>query len=168
MTEYTTIFELGNIGATQQSSSLVLFIIGGTIALILGVGIVIARKFGKMQHVKRHVGPFFIVFGIGWLSATPSTLSYWDRVESFKDDYASKNYETTEGIVRVLRTQPEHGHAPGDLIKVGTREFEVNYFTRTPGYKLTLSHNGRLAEGVKVRLSHIDNTILKIEVVENY
>ena len=141
--------------------------IGGAISFLSGVGILIARMRGKMLHLKRYVGPFFVVFGIAWLSMTPTTLSYWEHIETLENKYASKNYNITEGVVRVLRTQPESGHAPGDLIEVGGKKFEINYFKMSPGYKLTLSHNGYLAEGIKARIYHVDNIILRIDIFTN-
>jgi hypothetical protein len=119
MTEFITVFEIGKIAATEQSPPLIIFIAGGAISFLSGVGILIARMRGKMLHLKRYIGPFLVVFGVVWLSITPSTLLYWEHIKVLENKYASKDYSVTEGIVRVLRTQPEGGHAPGDLIEVG-------------------------------------------------
>ena len=125
MTEFTTVFEIGKIAATEQPP-LVVYIVGGALSLVAGISIVVARFSGKLLHLKRHTGPFFIVFGIGWLAATPFILLHWEREALLEKRYIAHEYNIVEGVVSVLRIQPKEGHAPGDLIKIGDREFEIN------------------------------------------
>jgi len=72
--------------------------------------------------------------------------------------------EVTEGTVHVVHMQPAHGHASGDRIIVGDRQFEIDYFRVTPGYRQTIAHGGALREGVYARLHHYDGVIIKVEV----
>jgi hypothetical protein len=60
--------------------------------------------------------------------------------------------------------QPVHGHASGDKIIVGDRQFEIDYFRVTPGYQQTIAHGGALRERVYARLHHYDGVIIKVEV----
>ena len=78
--------------------------------------------------------------------------------------YSKRNYEIVEGKVNVLWRQPYNGHAPGDLIQVGTKSFTINYFTMTHAYNQTISHGGCLRDGVNVRIFYSGNKILRIDV----
>ena len=76
----------------------------------------------------------------------------------------SGHSEVTEAAVHVTHMQPRHGHASGDKIIVGDRQFEINYFMVTPGHRQTIAHGGALREGVYARLHHYDGVIIKVEV----
>jgi hypothetical protein len=106
-----------------------------------------------------------IGFGAIWLIVT---LPLWNVATSDTDRLLliqlSGQDEVTEGAVHVTHTQPVHGHAAGDKIIVGDRQFEINYFMVTPGYRQTIAHGGALREGVYARLHHYDGVITKVEV----
>ncbi|GEA11130.1 hypothetical protein KUL49_15050 [Alteromonas sp. KUL49] len=74
----------------------------------------------------------------------------------------TNDYDVSTGIVEVLRIQPQSGHAPGDLIRVGNKEFEIDYFVITPCYRKTISNGGALTAGKHVVLYSNADCILKI------
>ncbi len=106
-----------------------------------------------------------IGFGAIWLIVT---LPLWNLATSDTNRLLliqlSGQSEVTEGAVHVTHMQPLHGHAAGDKIIVGDRQFEINYFMVTPGYRQTIAHGGALREGVYSRLHHYDGVIIKVEV----
>jgi hypothetical protein len=69
-----------------------------------------------------------------------------------------------EGVVRVLRQQPAGGHAAGDRVRLGDREFEVNYYRSTLAYNQTIAHGGALTDGTRARVHYLDGAILKVEI----
>jgi hypothetical protein len=104
-------------------------------------------------------------FGAIWLIVT---LPLWNLATRDTDRLflipLSGQSEVTEGTVHVIHMQPAHGHASGDKIIVGDRQFEIDYFRVTPGYRQTIAHGGALREGVYARLHHYDGVIIKVEV----
>ena len=108
---------------------------------------------------------FLIGFGAIWLIVTMPlynvATSETDRLRLVQ---LSGQSEVTDGAVHVTHMQPLHGHAAGDKIIVGDRQFEINYFMVTPGYRQTIAHGGALREGVYARLHHYDGVIIKVEV----
>jgi len=81
--------------------------------------------------------------------------------------YLTDKHETTKGFVKVLRVQPKHGHAPGDLIEVEEKQFVVDYYkTINPYYNITIAREGVLKNNTYVILHHVGNDILKIEIKE--
>jgi len=77
--------------------------------------------------------------------------------------YSNGNYETFEGTVLVSRQQPEHGHAPGDLIEIDGHKFELDYFASSPGYHVSIANKGVLQEGVYAQVLVHDRLLLKVE-----
>jgi hypothetical protein len=108
---------------------------------------------------------FLIGFGAIWLMVT---LPLWNVARSDTDRLLliqlSGQSEVSEGTVHVTHMQPLHGHADGDKIIVGGRQFEINYFMVTPGYRQTIAHGGALREGMYARLHHYEGVIIKVEV----
>jgi hypothetical protein len=106
-----------------------------------------------------------IGFGAIWLIVN---LPLWSLATSGTDRLflipLSGQSEVTEGTVHVIHMQSAHGHASGDNIIVGDRQFEIDYFRVTPGYRQTIAHGGALREGVYARLHHYDGVIIKVEV----
>ena len=106
-----------------------------------------------------------IGFGAIWLIVT---LPLWNLATSNADRLLliqlSGQSEVTEGAVHVTHMQPLHGHAAGDKIIVGDRQFEIDHFLLTPRYRQTIAHGGALREGVYARLHHYDGVIIKVEV----
>jgi hypothetical protein len=130
-------------------------------------GMVWLVRVWRMQAGWRHMfnAVSLIGFGAIWLIVT---LPLWNLATSHTDRLLliqlSGHSEVTEGAVHVTHMQPLHGHAAGDKIIVGDRQFEINYFMVTPGYRQTIAQGGALREGVYARLHRYDGVIIKVEV----
>jgi hypothetical protein len=140
--------------------------------MVVGIGLALAGMMWLVRLLRTRAGwrqifnsVFLIGFGAIWLIVT---LPLWNLATSDTDRLRmiqlSGRSEVTEGTVHVTHLQPVHGHADGDKIIVGNRQFEINYFMVTPGYRLTIAHGGALHEGVYARLHHYDGVISKVEV----
>lgn len=115
----------------------------------------------RRRHERTRLPPWAIVaVMLGGLAVGVT----WLKHERVYGAYAAGAAEVIEGTVRVLRQQPAYGHAPGDLIEVGGRRLEVNYFTTAPGYRTTIAHGGVLTEGAVARLGLCGETIVRVEV----
>jgi hypothetical protein len=162
MNELHTVFEITGGGIPGS----VLF------GMAVGIGAMIAGMVRLVRRWRMEAGwrkmfdhVFLIAFGAIWLAVT---WPLWNLATSDVDRLVqiqrSGQSEVTEGTVHVTHMQPLHGHAAGDKIIVGDRQFEINYFLATPGYRQTIAHGGALREGVYARLHHYDGVIIKVEV----
>ena len=106
---------------------------------------------------------FIIGWAVLWL-VMHDFPAMFQRIDHLVATYKAGRCELSEGIVKVLREQPAHGHSSGDRILVGGREFEVNYFYATPAYRNTIAHGGVLRAGAYVRLCHVDGDIVRVEL----
>ena len=114
---------------------------------------------GPIELAARRTRVFLVIFGLGWgVLGGVGAYAQWTQHARVVDAERT----VVQGLVRLLRTQPEGGHAPGDLVEVDGRRFEVDYFKAGPGYTRTLTHGGVLRPGADVRLEVADGRILKI------
>jgi hypothetical protein len=67
------------------------------------------------------------------------------------------------GPVTDFRPMPREGHADESFV-VGGRRFSYSDYSVTPGFSNTRSHGGPIDNGVYVRITHRDNTILRLEI----
>jgi hypothetical protein len=140
--------------------------------MAIGIGTVIAGMVWVMRVWRMRAGwrrmfnaVSLIGFGAIWLIVN---LPLWNLATLDTDRLflipLSGQSEVAEGTVHVTHMQPAHGHASGDKIIVGDRQFEIDYFRVTPGYRQIIAHGGALREGVYARLHHYDGVIVKVEV----
>lgn len=122
--------------------------------------VVLYRAVKNKNQTKRT----FNLFWGGVVTATAPLLLVYSFINQFSVylTLAANDYEISTGIVEVLRTQPQGGHAAGDLIRVGNKEFEIDYFAVTPCYNKTISNGGALTTGKHVTLYSNSGCILKI------
>jgi len=142
----------------------------------IGVGTLIAsivrlrRQRAQAEPVepkKRWNARFLLVWSILWLGGGGTAFALNLR-ESYRlvRAYAEGRTHIAEGTVRVLREQPEGGHAPGDRVAIGGTELTIDYFSLSPAYTKTIAHGGVLREGVHVRVWHHEGNILRVDVAE--
>jgi hypothetical protein len=140
--------------------------------MAIGIGAVIAGmvwlvRARRTQAGWRRMFNAVSLIGLGaiWLIVT---LPLWNLATSDTDRLlliqVSGQSEVTEGTVHVRHMQPRHGHSSGDKVIVGDRQFEIDYFRVTRGYRQTIAHGGALREGVYARLHHYGGVIIKVEV----
>jgi hypothetical protein len=137
------------------------FGIAATIASMVWLVRVWRRQSGWRQMLN---AACLIGLGAIWLIVT---LPLWNLVsdsDRLRLIQLRGQSEVTEDAVHVTHMQPLHGHASGDRIVVDGRQFEIDYFRLTPGYRQTIAHGGALREGVYARLHHYGGVITKVEV----
>jgi hypothetical protein len=140
--------------------------------MAIGIGAALAGVIWLIRVRRRHAGwrqlfnaVFLTGFGAVWLIVTlPLYTAATSNTDRLRLIQLSGQSEVSEGTVHVTHMQPAHGHSDGDKIIVGGRQFEINYFMVTPGYRQTIAHGGVLREGAYARLHHYNGVISKVEV----
>jgi hypothetical protein len=167
MNSFTTLFEISE-GVNGIRTEFLVRIIIGVAVLVFGIAGIVARRKTGGSSPKKWYGPIFITgWGVVWLGFhLPLYLAEKASTDSLLDVYRNKRFEIVEGIVKVRHEQPASGHDKGDIIAIGDKEFEINFFMTSPSYTATISHGGALREGVYARLSCYEGKILKVEVQE--
>jgi hypothetical protein len=157
--QYTTIFEVSYFGAGGLLMPLLFLTIGVVAVMVMTTERTSTRTEGIFKKV------FLLVWGTFWISASLFWLVSAVR-ETHKLTQALKQGRcaVVEGTVSVLREQPRSGHAPGDRIRIGDKEFVYSYFVSSPGYHTTVSHGGALVNGTSARLHYLGETIVRVEV----
>ncbi len=165
MDSFTTIFEIsGDVNGIRTESFF---------RIAIGVGALASGAIGlfrcltkKERSRKDWIGPIFLtVWGLLWLAFhVPVFVSIESAKNGLLARYHGNQFDVVEGVVEVKHQQPASGHSKGDVVVVGGREFEVNFFTVSPSYTKTISHGGALKPGAYARLSYVDGTILKVEI----
>jgi hypothetical protein len=165
MINYFTAFEIaGGNSALAWLNRPTYFALGVAAICIGGFLLLLRTALRRRFHISLYVPCFLIIWGIGWLSFSPSIIPIFQQADALYEDYLNHRYDIIEGTVEVLRTQPKSGHAPADLIQIGRVQFEIDYFISTPAYRQTISHGGVLSNGVLARLSYKNGKILKVEI----
>ncbi|WP_119268584.1 hypothetical protein [Taklimakanibacter deserti] len=103
----------------------------------------------------------FLGFAICWTTIT--FASTFSEYRSIRYALATGQYETVKGKVTDFIPMPHRGHAM-ESFSVNHVNFSYSDFVITNGFNNTSSHGGPIREGVDVRISHIGNTIIKLEV----
>ena len=104
---------------------------------------------------------FWLAFAVLW-TATTFFVTY-SKQKVFREAYANGEYEVTEGIVSNFDPMPRSGHKMESFTVSGTK-FEYSDFVVTPGFNNATSRGGPIHDGLPVRISHVGNVILKLEV----
>lgn len=159
MSGYRTVFEVSYLGN-------VYLLLTSAVCLVIGVGV--ARFGPRWDSGKSGAPPSFwwpwcvVCVAFALALAGLSLSSGWTYARALRTGACN----VVEGVVVVHHQQPATGHDAGDLVRVGNVEFRVNYYKASAGYNRTLAHGGVLADGVRVRLHHLDGSILKVEVAD--
>ena len=114
---------------------------------------------------RRHLTWFLFItaWAVFWLVMHDFPAMY-QRIDRLVAAYQAGRCEVSEGIVKVLREQPAHGHSSADRVMVDGREFEVNYFYATPAYRDTIAHGGVLRAGAYVRICQVGGAIVRVDL----
>jgi hypothetical protein len=73
------------------------------------------------------------------------------------------NYEVVQGQVEQFSPMPYEGHADESFVVKG-KKFEYSDYSGVTGFHNTSSHGGPIRQGLQVRISYVDDTIIKLEV----
>ncbi len=160
-----TVFEITGGNTALPGSDRLTYLAIGIGALTAGVLLLVLRVTVRGRfRIRLFPAVFLTLWGLAWLRFSPGRLATYSHADRLYADYRNHQYETVEGTVELLREQPKNGHAPGDLIRIGGKEFEIDYFRMTPGYRRTISRGGALRNGVYARLSYKDGHIRSVDI----
>ena len=157
--EYDIVFEISMSGLdkTEFSSPGLLFILIGLVMYRFPK--LFARHWSE-EWTKRFAAAW-LGLAIFW-TVTAFTITYLDQ-ESARESYSSGNFKIVEGPIENFDPMPASGYKK-ESFSVNGVKFEYSDFVVTPGFNNTASKGGPIHEGLPVKISHIDNVILKLEV----
>jgi hypothetical protein len=124
------------------------------------------RSFNSMfesSEFQRKVMPIFaIIFGMLWLGAGALNYSYFAELRNAAQNGKAK---VVEGPVKEFVPMPYEGHADESFVVNGHR-FAYSDYDLTKGFNQTQSHGGPIREGLQVRITYIDDKIIKLEIAK--
>lgn len=132
----------------------------------LGLVMIIFPNFMRRlpKSVDRVFSWFYFLFS-GSISAL-WLLSSFTSYSSLRDARVSGAYQTVEGCLEAFHPMPESGHDDERLI-VGGRTFTYSNYGVTSGFRNAESHGGPIHRDSWVRIAHVDNDIIKLEVADH-
>lgn len=161
MSEYVTVYEYEISSILHFILPLVFFAVAGPIVAMVAISRI--RRSGWRLRAG-----MMLLWGVGTAvgGGLGVAIVLWRHVEAVRS-FETNDYEIVEGAVRVLRMQPTGGHAPGDLVTVGGRELEIDFFGEVgPGYRQTIARGGVLRDGQQARLYVHKGKVLRVDIVE--
>jgi len=160
MAGYETVFALSDVRYAALP-----YVLGGLGFVAIGVGLVVFPPGGPHRigrWIGRGFGVLFLAFSLFWtLTAFFGSYADYRRVA---DAIAAGRYAVVEGRVHDFRPMPAHGHALEHFC-VQQACFAYSDFEASPGFNNTASHGGPIREGLPVRVAHVGNTIVRLEVM---
>lgn len=161
MDKFLTVFEISLNSNWAFGRGVIGFTFG--LALIL-IGLLISiRRIRGSGEKKKLEEPVITSIG-GLVLIVWSLFTPFQEISYLVSCYKHKDYAVVEGPVVVLHRQPEEGHDTGDVVEIGGRKFEINYYQSTASYHKTISHGGFLKEGAYARVYFKDGEILRVDI----
>jgi hypothetical protein len=104
---------------------------------------------------------FLLAFALAWtMVALVGTLGGHARLaRALKQGRC----EIAEGEVTDFHPMPYGGHEEESFVVVG-RRFHYSDYLVTPGFRRSLSHQGPIHAGARVRIHHVGNDIARLEI----
>lgn len=126
------------------------------------IGLSEDKGFKKSFLPPKYEKPLRFIFGCGALAIGLRASGIFHL--SDHDISNDPKYSVVEGEVKVYRTQPHAGHAPGDSIEIDGQPFVIDHFVLSKYYKQTIARKGLLRKGNYVRVYHVDGDIARIDI----
>jgi hypothetical protein len=105
----------------------------------------------------------YLGFACAWTLAA-FVATYTDH-RNAQTALADGRYEIVEGTVQDFVPMPYEGHAL-ESFSVNGRRFSYSDYVASAGFRQTTAHGGPIREGLRVRVTHAGNVILRLEVAE--
>ena len=159
MTGYHTVFEISRTG-----SGMLEFFLVPLLFLAVGVGLVRGWIQVEAKQRAKMFGYFFIFF-----SMVMETLVIWNSTRVNADlEGALKNghYQIIEGPVENLEPMNDWGNKHESFSVRGIR-FRYSDFIVNQCFNHSSTDGGPIRAGVLVRVSYLDDCILRLEVADN-
>ena len=158
--EYDVVFDLTEAGYREWR-----FAAFGLIFVGVGIVLVIFRHYlpwwGAPRFIRRSFPFVFLGFAVFWTVVTfAGTYANYASLRTAMDE---GRYEIVEGPVEQFDPRPPSGHKMESFV-VGGQRFEYSDYVITPGFRKTQSRGGPIRKGVHVRVWHVGNDIVRLEV----
>jgi hypothetical protein len=160
---YNVVFNISTVGYKEWP-----YVAGGSAFIFLGILLVkYAHRVSIWDNMsrgfRRIFSWIFLSVGISWTIFV--FIGTYFQYVSMLDDYKKGHYEVVEGVVTNFKPMPYSGHMD-ECFTVNTVRFCYSDYGGTPGFNNTRSHGGPIRSGLHVRISYVDNVILKLEIAE--
>jgi len=105
----------------------------------------------------------FLGFSVLWtvIAFGGSYMEYRSASSAIAQNRANR----VEGLVRDFQPMPYAGHV-NEHFCVSDKCFDYSDYSVTAGFNNTASHGGPIREALPVRITYIDNTILRLEIAK--
>ena len=160
---YQTVFDIATAGYKSWT-----FPAFGLIFIAIGVVLVAHRKnLSGMGSKRPRAGNAFAFFFLGFavLWTATSFLSTYGEYSSLSKAGITDGRKVVEGTVTDFKPMPVTGHAMEKFCVSGAC-FAYSDYVVTGGFNNTSSHGGPIREGLQVRVTYVDNAIVKLEMAE--
>jgi hypothetical protein len=108
---------------------------------------------------------FFFGFALLWTSIT--FVGTWRDYSRLENAIATGHARVVEGVVTDFSPMPVTGHAMERFCVSGSFAcFEYSDYVVTSGFNNTSSHGGPIRAGLRVRVTYVGDSILKLEVAK--
>ncbi len=104
----------------------------------------------------------FCIFGLVGLGV--GTINY-SNFANLRSAAQNGSTEIVAGKVEQFVPMPYEGHAQETFIVSG-HYFSYSDYDQTKGFNQSQSHGGPIREGLQVRITHVDGSIVKLEIAE--
>jgi hypothetical protein len=156
---YRVVFDIVSVGYRAWW-----FVAFGVIFVLIGIGLVTFRRFlpERRPRIFHRYFPFvFLGFALLW-----TTVAFVTTYSEYRTVLTARNNGTatvTEGVVTNFIPMPYSGHAD-EKFTVNGVTFSYSDYGVTAGFNNTKSHGGPIDEGKRVRVTHLGNIIVRLEV----
>ena len=160
--EYQAVFEFSFFDWSEF-----LMVAGSASFALIGMAMFSKRKQmteGRSKFAVWYTNGFVTVFtGFAIFLTLLSGFAMGRERLSLRAQYQAGEFKVVEGVVEDFVPEPYEGHQDESFTVNGV-PFSYSYYNITPGFSQSASHGGPIRTGLPVRISYIDNLILKLEV----
>ncbi len=154
--EYSVIFDVG-----QSEFRNWCFVVSGLILTAISGGLFVFRR-----KLPASTPRFFPLAFLGFSSVlTAVAVVFAASASHLASALRDGKCEEVTGDVTNFHPMPAGGHDKESFC-VGNRWFEFSDYMVSPGFNNTSSHGGPIREGLKVRIHHRGNDILRLEIAK--
>ncbi|EDN65662.1 membrane protein [Beggiatoa sp. PS] len=143
-----------------------IFVIFGILFILIGYFLQLNTKH-KVKNISQKMKVWFANFYF-WGSLLITVLLFLMLLVSYIIGcylLMTEKYEVVEGIVTDFIPMPYSGHSYESFVVNGKR-FSYSQYSMGPEFHHTKSHGGPIDQGVQVRISYINNKILRLEIAK--
>jgi hypothetical protein len=161
--QYRVVFDVSIAGYKAWNFALV-----GLVFVLVGMGVVAFRhKLGGWWTTHPTASKKFAFFFLGFavLGTSVSFIRTYGDYRTLLNAERTNALQVVEGVVSNFNPMPATGHTL-ERFCVAAQCFTYSDFVVSAGFNHTTSHGGPIRNGLAVRVTHLGNTIAKLEVAD--